>query len=61
MIDKEKQKEAKRNFDKYLQDGLIKKEKNETAKAMYIKNAEISLNLAEESMNSTLKPYLMVK
>ena len=50
MIDKERQQEAKRNFDKYLEDGLIKKEKNETAKAMYIKNAEISLNLAEECM-----------
>ncbi len=31
MIDQEKKKEAKQNFDKYLQDGLIKKEKNETA------------------------------
>jgi len=60
MIDKDKKKEAKRNFDKYLEDGLIKKEKNETAKAMYIKNAEISLNLAEECMNSTLKPYLWI-
>jgi len=60
MIDEEKKKEAKQNFDKYLQDGLLKKEKNETAKAMYIKNAELSLNLAEECINSTLNPYLWI-
>jgi len=48
MIDINKKKEAKQNFDQYLQDGLIKKEKNETARVMYIKNAEQSLNLAEE-------------
>ena len=60
MIDANKKKEAKQNFDKYLQDGLIKKEKNETARQMYIKNAEQSLNLAEECMNSALRPYLWV-
>lgn len=52
--------EAKQNFDQYLRDGLIKKEKNETARQMYIKNAEQSLELAEECMNSTLRPYLWV-
>ncbi len=60
MIDANKKKEAKQNFDKYLQDGLIKKEKNETARQMYLKNAELSLELAEESMNSALRPYLWV-
>ena len=60
MIDKAKKKEAKQNFDQYLQDGLIKKEKNETARAMYIKNAEQSLNLAGECMNSAIRPYLWV-
>ena len=60
LIDKERKKEAKKNFDKYLQDELIKKEKNETAKSMYIKNAELSLHLAEECMNSHLRPYLWV-
>src|SRR3989339_884875 len=60
MIDANKKKEAKQNFDRYLQDGLIRKEKNETARTMYIKNAEQSLNLAEESMNSELRPYLWV-
>jgi len=53
-------KEAKKNFDRYLQDGLIKKEKNETARAMYLKNADLSLNLAEECMESALRPYLWV-
>ena len=60
MIDTKQKKEAKQNFDKYLQDGLIKKEKNETARQMYLKNAELSLNLAEECINSSLRPYLWV-
>jgi len=60
MIDDKKKKEAKDNFDQYLNDGLIKKEKNDAAKAMYIKNANLSLDLAEENMKSALKPYLWV-
>ena len=56
----DRKKEAEKNFAQYLEDGLIKKEKNETAKAMYIKNAVLSLNLAEECMNSNLKPYIWV-
>jgi len=60
MIDKERRKEAQQSFAQYLQEGLIKKEKNETAKAMYIKNADLSLNLAGECMNSSLKPYIWV-
>jgi uncharacterized protein (UPF0332 family) len=60
MIDKERRKEALQNFTQYLQDRLIKKEKNDTAKAMYAKNADLSLNLAEECMNSSLKPYVWV-
>jgi uncharacterized protein (UPF0332 family) len=59
-MDMERKKEAQRNFAQYLQDGLVKKEKNETAKAMYSKNADLSLNLAEECMNSSLKPYIWV-
>lgn len=60
MIDAKRKKEAQQNFSQYLQDGLVKKEKNETAKEMYLKNADLSLNLAEECMNSNLKPYLWV-
>ncbi len=51
---------SKQNFDKYLQDGLIKMEKNETARQMYVKNAELSLQLAEECMISPIRPYLWV-
>src|SRR3989338_6805167 len=58
MVDKDRKKEAQQNFAQYLQNGLIKKEKNETAKIMYIKNADLSLDLAEECMNSSLKPYI---
>ena len=60
MIDTNKRKEAKQNFDQYLQEGLLKKEKNEIAKQTYLKNAELSLAFAEESLNSSLKPYLWV-
>ncbi len=60
MIDKQRKKEAQQNFAQYLRDGLIKKEKNDTAKVMYLKNADLSLNLAEECMKSTLKPHIWV-
>ena len=60
MIEAKQKKEAKQNFDRYLQDRLIKKEKNETARQMYLKNAELSLQLAEECMISPLRPYLWV-
>ena len=60
MLDKERIKEAQQNFAQYLRDRLIKKENNETAKAMYIKNADLSLNLAEECMSSSLNPYIWV-
>ena len=60
MIDAQRKKEAGQKFAQYLQDGLIKKEKNETAKAVYLTNADLSLNLAQECMNSSLKPYLWV-
>lgn len=60
MISDDRKKEAQQNFSRYLQDGLIKKEKNEIAKAMYTKNASLSLNLAEECMKSPLKPYLWI-
>ncbi|MBI4140063.1 hypothetical protein HY483_03825 [Candidatus Woesearchaeota archaeon] len=60
MIDAEQKTEAKQNFDGYLRNGLLKKERNETARQMYIKNSEVSLQLAEECINSSLKPYLWV-
>jgi len=60
MIDVQQKIKAKENFDRYLQDGLVKKERNETARQMYLKNAESSLQLAEECMSSPLRPYLWV-
>lgn len=58
MIDEKRIKEAQQNFASYLMDGLIKKERNDTAKVMYLKNADLSLKFAEDSINNPLKPYL---
>jgi len=46
MIDEKRRKEAKNNLSRYLAEGLISKERNDIAQATYIKNAELSLNLA---------------
>ncbi len=60
MIDEKRKKEARSNFTKYLQEGLLKKESNELAKSKYFENADISLKTAHELMQSHLKPYLWV-
>jgi uncharacterized protein (UPF0332 family) len=60
MIDKKRIEEAKNNFDIYLREGLIKKERNEAAFNTYIKNSDLSLKLAEKLMNDELNPYLWV-
>lgn len=60
MIDEKRKKEAKSNFDRYLAEGLIKKESNDAAKEMYLKNAELSLQVADELSKSQLKPHLWV-
>ncbi len=60
MIDEKRKKEAKSNFDRYLAEGLIKKERNDASKGMYLKNAEISLQVAGELSKSPLKPHLWV-
>lgn len=60
MLDEKRKKEAKSNFTRYLQEGLLKKESNELAKSKYIENADISLKTAHELMQSQLKPYLWV-
>ena len=57
---KDGEKEAQQNFAQYLNEGLIKKEKSDAAQSMYIKNADLSLNLAKECIESSLKPYLWV-
>ncbi|MEK6886418.1 MAG: hypothetical protein AABW88_01155 [Nanoarchaeota archaeon] len=60
MIDDKRKKEAKLNFDSYLKDGLIKKETNKTSEEMYLKNAELSLQVADELSKSPLNPHLWV-
>ncbi len=57
MINK---KESSVNFANYLRDGLLVKKHDENAKQAYIQNAELSLKVANELMNSELKPYLWV-
>ena len=60
MIDEKRKNEAKANFDRYLEEGLIKKEKSTIAKEMYLKNAELSLQVATELAKSSTKPHLWV-
>lgn len=60
MINKKRKEEAKKNFDLYLREGLIKKEKNESAFNTYIKNSELSLKVAEKLMKDELCPHLWV-
>lgn len=60
MIDEKRKKEAKNNFDNYLRDDLIRKEKNDLAKIKYFENAELTLRVAHELMESNTKPYLWV-
>lgn len=60
MIDDKRKKEAKDNFDNYLKEGLIKKEINKISEEMYLKNAELSLQTADELSRSLLKPHLWV-
>lgn len=59
-MDEKRKKEAEKNFSKYLEEGLIKKQSNKTSKMMYLKNAELSLKLAEDLMENKLKPYLWI-
>src|SRR3989344_4267654 len=60
MIDQKRIKEAKSNFDRYLREGLIKKERNEVAIYTYLKNSELSLKIAEKLVKDELKPFLWV-
>src|SRR3989344_7251186 len=60
MIDEKRKKEARSNFTRYLEEGLLKKETNELAKNKYFENADLSLKTAHELMQSPLKTYLWV-
>ncbi len=60
MIDEKRKKEAQNNFSRYLEEGLLKKEKNNLALEKYLENAELSLKIASELIKNPLKPYLWV-
>lgn len=60
MIDQKRVRDARENFAAYLREGLLKKERNETAKAMYLKNSEISIKAAQTLTSQEFRPYLWV-
>lgn len=63
MLDEKRIKEAESNVRQYLEEGLLKKTKNETARKMYIENSNLSLETAKKLLeleNVTYKPYLWI-
>ena len=60
MIDEKRKKEAHSNFSRYLQEGLLKKNKSEIALNKYLENADLSLKTAHELLKNQLKSYLWV-
>ncbi|HLD12350.1 MAG TPA: hypothetical protein VJB87_02025 [Candidatus Nanoarchaeia archaeon] len=60
MISKQRKEEARKNFNHYLEEGLIKKEQSNIAKEKYLENAELSLQTADELLQSTNKPWLWI-
>lgn len=63
MLSKEKIKQAERNVNNYLAEGMLKKEHNETAMKTYRENADTSLETAKKLMeleSESYKPYLWV-
>ena len=63
MLDKKRINEAESNVRQYLDEGLLKKAFNETAKQMYVENSDISLQTAKklfEIEDADYKPYLWI-
>ena len=63
MLDERRVKEAEKNIKRYLEDGLLKKEKNKTAEEMYIENSNSSLETAKKLLDlesNLYKPYLWI-
>lgn len=60
MIDKKRIDKAKGNLERYLREGLVKRERNEAALFTYLKNSDLSLKVAEKLMKDELKPFLWV-
>ena len=63
MLDEKRIKEAESNIKKYLDEGLLTKNKNETAKLMYLENSDVSLETAKKLVSletENYKPHLWV-
>jgi len=63
MLSEKRIKEAESNVKQYLAEGLLRKQKNETAKEMYIENCDLSLETAQKLLSletPTYKPYLWI-
>ena len=63
MLSDKRIKEDESNVKQYLREGLLRKQKNEIAKQMYIENSELSLETAQKLFsleNATYKPYLWI-
>ncbi|MBU2637712.1 MAG: hypothetical protein KJ955_01965 [Nanoarchaeota archaeon] len=63
MLSEKRIKEAETNARTYFKEGLLKKDKNETAKEMYVKNSNMSLWIAEKVLaleGGLYPPYLWV-
>lgn len=63
MLSDKRIKEAELNIKQYLAEGLLKKQKNETAKQMYVENSELSLETAQKLLSLetvTYKPHLWI-
>ena len=63
MLDDQRIKEAESQVRHYVQDGLLKKQTNETARAMYLENADLSLQTAQKLLaleSKDYQPYLWV-
>ena len=57
MLDEKRIKEAESNVRQYQQDNMLKKQTNETAKAMYIENSDVSLQTAKKLLSLESKEY----
>ncbi|MFH1638216.1 MAG: hypothetical protein ABIB71_07350 [Candidatus Woesearchaeota archaeon] len=63
MLDEKRIKEAESNTRQYIKEGLLKRQKNETARQMYLENSNLSLETAQKLLSlesSTYQPFLWI-
>jgi len=63
MLSEKRVREAESNVKQYLSEGLLKKQKNETARQMYVENSNLSLETAQKLLSletESYKPHLWV-